>query len=147
MFYLSLRTVLIRNASGTHDQQIERNTPTYVIPKLYDAANAAGCVPCDEKGNVIQPEDDAVVVAQPAPAAAAGLEVDPDPAPVAEVETVSYTQDDVEMAVKALIARNNKSDFAPGTGRPKVAPVAEVLGSKPTLAEVEAAFQAVNAED
>ena len=55
MYYLSLREVLIRNTPGTHDQIIPANVPTFVCPPLHDAANAAGCVPCEEDGSLVQP--------------------------------------------------------------------------------------------
>ena len=135
MLYLSLREVLIRNASGTHDQLIPAGEPTLVIPLLYDAANAAGCVPCDEAGNVVQPGKT------------------PDKAGVQpEVESeeeasgvIGYTIGDVKAAVEAVIARNNKADFG-ATGRPKVGPVATILGHKPTADEITDAWNRVEAD-
>ena len=121
MLYLSLREVFIRNLSGTHDQIIPAGTPTLVIPALYDAANAAGCAPCDEAGNVVQP-------GVPSP------EVEP-----------PYTILDITAVIEQLIARNYKDDFNSATGRPKVQPVAKLLGHKPTAEEIATAWELVEA--
>ena len=138
MHYISLRQILIRNEAGTHDQIVPANAPTLVIPKLYDAANAAGCVPCDEQGTI--KATGAAAPVSPAPVVGTGNLEEPEPkAPV-----VGYTQQDVVDAVEAVIANNNKSDFGV-TGRPKVAPVAKYLGHKPTAEELEAAWESVEA--
>ena len=134
MLYLSLREVFIRNIPGTHDQIVPANVPTLVIPVLYDAANAAGCVPCDEKGVVLQlgevPSPEIVV-----------------PSPAVEVEEVEplYTILDITGVIEQLIARNNTDDFNGATGRPKVAAVAKLLGHKPTADEIATAWELVEA--
>lgn len=143
MYFLSLRKVFIRNEAGTHDMWVPANRPTFIVPKLHQAAMAVGCVQCDEKGVVHQPEEEShpPMVDTPAPVAPpveSNLEVDPDEG------TVGYSQDDVVAAVEALIARNNKADFSP-SGRPKVGAVSAVVGSKISLQEIEAAWQEVDA--
>lgn len=146
MFFLSLRNVMIRNATGTHDQRVRANTPTFVAVPLHDAAHAAGCVPCDEKGVVIQPDapEARPPVVQPPVAAAPtdGLQADPAPAPESPApaeEVVGYTEADLVSVMTDLVAANEKDNFSPN-GRPKVAAVAKLLGHKPTLGEVEAAW-------
>ena len=131
MLYISLREVFIRNESGTHDQRIPASVPTYVAPKLYDAANAAGCVPCDKEGNVVQPGSEVP-----------STEVE---VPSTKDEVTGYTIEDVKGVVEQLIATNNKADFNATTGKPKVAPVAKLLGHKPTVAEIDAAWAMVEA--
>jgi len=138
MLYLSLREVFIRNLSGTHDQIIPAGTPTLVIPALYDAANAAGCAPCDEAGHVIQPGVPSPEVVAPE------VEV---PGPEVEVEGAEppYTILDITAVIEQLIARNYKDDFNSATGRPKVQPVAKLLGHKPTAEEIATAWELVEA--
>jgi len=139
MYFLSLRKVFIRNESGTHDMWVPANKAVFIVPKLHQAAMAAGCVQCNEHGVVEQPEDDMPMDDVPAPVqpqVESNLEVDPDPSP-------AYSQDDVVSAVEALIARNNKSDFSP-SGRPKVNAVSAVVGEKISLQEIEAAWQEVD---
>jgi hypothetical protein len=131
MLYLSLREVLIRNASGTHDQIVPADEPTFVIPLLHDAANAAGCVPCDEDGNVVRPGKTPDKAGAPAPAAE-----------TADVGVIGYTIEDVVAAVEGVIAQNNKTDFGV-TGRPKVGPVAKLLGHKPSADEIDQAWNLV----
>jgi len=140
MFYLSLREVLLRNASGTHDMIMPANEATFVVPRLYDAANAAGCVPCDKNGQVIQPGASAPAPAPVAPSISeSGLDVDPD-APA------GHTSEQVVDAVRLLIATNDKTKFSAGTGRPKVGAVSEIVGEKVSLAEIEGAWQDIEAE-
>lgn len=132
MLYLSLREVFIRNIPGTHDQIVPANVPTLVIPKLYDAANAAGCVPCDESGVVLQlgevPSPEVVV-----------------PEPEVQVPGPEYTILEITGVIEQLIARNNTDDFNGATGRPKVAAVAKLLGHKPTADEIATAWELVEA--
>ena len=136
MYYISLRDILIRNTSGTHDQTIPANVPTFVVPKLYDAANAAGCVPCDDKGTIVASGAAAAPVS-PEPVIGTGQQE-----PVELEPVIGYTISDVVEAVESVIAKNNKSDFGV-TGRPKVAPVAKYLGHKPTAEELDEAWELV----
>ena len=131
MLYLSLREVFIRNIAGSHDQIIPAGTPTFVCPPLHKAANASGCVPCDEKGNVLQP-------GAPVPSPKVS-------APSPEPEVTGYTIEDVKSVVEQLIATNNKTDFNATTGKPKVAPVAKLLGHKPSVEEIDQAWDLVEA--
>ena len=132
MLYLSLREVLIRNESGTHDMIMPAGVPTFVSPVLQAAAGGAGCVPCDADGNI------------------GGLKNTPDkadaPAPVveetAEVGVIGYTIEEVVAAVEGVIAKNNKADFGV-SGRPKVGPVAKLLGHKPSADEIDQAWNLV----
>ena len=132
--YLSLRDVLIRNVSGSHDQRVPANTPTPVVEVLHSAALAAGCVPCAEDG-ALGPE-----AAVPRTKA----EVEPDVKPD-ESDAPAYTLDDVKGCIEELIARNTRTDFN-ATGRPKVNAVAKLLGFKPSADEINQAWERVETE-
>ena len=131
MLYLSLREVLIRNESGTHDMIMPAGVPTYVSPILRAAAGGAGCVPCDEDGSISVPGKTPDKAGAPAPAAE-----------TADVGVIGYTIEDVVAAIEGVIAQNNKTDFGV-TGRPKVGPVAKLLGHKPSADEIDQAWNLV----
>lgn len=136
MYFLSLKDVLIRTKSGSHDARIPANTPTFLVETLHEAAAAGGCVPCDAEGKVISYEEAEKV------AAAAPAEVAAEPVEEAPAEEAPAEPDAVVSAVQAVLARNKASDFL-ASGRPSSASVAKELGYKVSSEEIDAAWQAV----
>jgi hypothetical protein len=146
MYFKSLRTVLVRNVSGTHDAWVQANTPQELPLPLHDAAIAAGCVQCTVEGEIMQ---DADPVPQTRVPTSLQLPENSKPEPGLDTDTTDvggHTTADVVDAVTALLARNNKDDFSVGTGRPKVGVVSKLVGEKVSLSEVESAWEDVQSE-
>jgi len=125
MYFFSLREIRIRTATGSHDQIIPARKADFVLPLLHEAAIAAGCVPCDKDGKLLDGE--AIL-------------------PVISPNPVSRTAE-VEAAVEQVISVGNPSDFNAVTGKPKVAAVSKIVGSKITAVELDEAFNAVTARN
>ena len=134
-FVKSLGEVTITTLLG-HTIHVPPDTPTYVPPEVMSVTRQFGCVPCNERGELVDP---------PAP---------PPPKPAVAVPQLSFSerehpklrQQAVIAAVTKIYRDNNPDDFTVANNTPKVRAVEKLVGFPLSGQELAVALEQYQAD-
>jgi hypothetical protein len=125
--YVSPISQNIFSKGNAGSMYIEAGAPTEVPQSMVSDALVRGCLMYEPEKQIEKPIEEEVQVTETETEAEEVVEVD-------EPEV-----DDLQGAIADVMARNKEADFT-GAGRPRVAPLAELVGRTLTVKEVEAAW-------
>jgi len=124
--FIANRNVIVRSAKIGQSVEFKKGVPTKVPPGMHDEVMEKGIIPVNDDGSAVNPETTEVVPAEK-------------PVLLAPEDGAVRAKRIAEV-FKALVARNNPSDFTAG-GTPSATAVTAALGWKVDQKEVRTVWE------